>query len=441
MTGSGDLDRRLEDWMRGAATAPYAPGQRDDTVAAAARRRPLPRWRAVIGSDWTTTPGAVILAPPRGGVRPWLIALLLLALLAAGLAGALVLGAWPPSPRVPFQLAYGRDGDIWTADWDGSNAVRIVDGSPPDGGPLCSSGRPGDVTYGSPIWSPDGRHIAFRGETAACDRTVSISDPDGSHLVTFPGVGWLIAWSPDSTRIATWLDLTPRIESPKFRTIGVYGVDGTRQALLAVDVTKVALEPGDFDVAWAPDGRSLLLPCQKACELPLDGGDVRYLSATDPLAVQDPALSIVSSPDGDSAAITDPTTGTLVVAGLDGSHRRVLIARGGGDPVWSPAGDRIAASTDTGDTMPPDALVRPSDAVVIDLSSGRTALLASGGISASWRPIRFSPAGDMVLLARTDVYGTDAASSLWSVRTDGTDLRQLVTGTPSGDWQPVDPGR
>ncbi len=47
--------------------------------------------------------------------------------------------------------------------------------------------------------------------------------------------------------------------------------------------------------------------------------------------------------------------------------------------------------------------------------------------------VRFSPEGDRILFSRADASRT--RRSLWSVRADGSDARQLVTGTDSGDWQ------
>ena len=79
-------------------------------------------------------------------------------------------------------LAYGVDGDIYVADWDGSNAVRIAEG---------------EYWGEGPIWSPDGRYLAFRDLA----RDVVISDPEGNVIAEFPGEGWEIAWSPDSREL------------------------------------------------------------------------------------------------------------------------------------------------------------------------------------------------------------------------------------------------
>ena len=81
-----------------------------------------------------------------------------------------------------------------------------------------------------PIWSPDGRYLAYR--HADCEGArdawwdVVISDPEGNVVASFPSEGWGISWSPDSTRVAVWVRWG--------ETIGVYGLDGERQTLLTV---------------------------------------------------------------------------------------------------------------------------------------------------------------------------------------------------------------
>ena len=76
--------------------------------------------------------------------------------------------------------------------------------------------------------------------------------------MSFPGEGWEVSWSPDSSRIATWID--------NGNTVGIYGVDGVRQALLGVLPGCAAA--GDFDFSWLPDGKSLV---GRSCDLPIDG--------------------------------------------------------------------------------------------------------------------------------------------------------------------------
>ena len=85
-----------------------------------------------------------------------------------------------------------------------------------------------------------------------CDRTVNISDSAGHRVASFPGEGWAIAWSPDSTRVAAWVDFYGDAK------LGIYGLDGVRQALLTVPPD--GLRAGDVDPVWSPDGTSLLVP-------------------------------------------------------------------------------------------------------------------------------------------------------------------------------------
>src|SRR5436190_11261312 len=60
-----------------------------------------------------------------------------------------------PAPAVSGALAYALDGDIYVADPDGSNAVKIADGRPD-----CA-GHSEYWAEGS-MWSPDGRYLAYR---------------------------------------------------------------------------------------------------------------------------------------------------------------------------------------------------------------------------------------------------------------------------------------
>ena len=103
-------------------------------------------------------------------------------------------------------LAYGVDGDIFVAEWDGSNPVRIADGHPPSD---CGLEHGRIFVAAGPIWSPDGRYLAYRHTDceAAPDAwwDVVISDPQGNVVTSFPGEGWGIPWSPDSTRVAVWV--------------------------------------------------------------------------------------------------------------------------------------------------------------------------------------------------------------------------------------------
>ena len=316
-----------------------------------------------------------------------------------------------PTPARLGSLAYGVDGDIYVADWDGANAVRITPNRPSGGSDGCSPGARGD----GPLWSPDGRYLAYRHVDCRSGSSdwgdVVISDPEGNVVASFPGEGWLTSWSPDSTRVAVWVRL--------WETIGVYGLDGERQALLTVPPGMMA--PGDFDPVWLPDGASLMVPY--GVEIPLDGSTPRKL----PWADQQEGEAWYS-PDGSRVAYTTNTPleglvlrfgehqgGSFVVAAADGSHAQEVFGARVWKPVWSPTGDRIAFTSG-----------KRTELRVVDVVTGTVTSLTEVDGSDGLSVLDFSPDGDRILFLRTE--------SLWSVNVDGSNLRRLVAGADGGDW-------
>jgi len=423
MTGHDDFDRTLAAWFDADALAPAPAGLLDRVLEATRRRRPRPVWLAGLGSHWVAQAphaglGSGVRSVPRVSVR-WSTVLLLLLVVAALVGAALLAGGrlLQPSPLLPAtHLAYGLDGDIYLANWDGRNPVRIADGvlDPGGGGPAGCGTFWGE----GPMWSPDGRHLAYRSAWADSCRAstgegkVYISDPAGHVVASFPGSGWLVSWSPDSTRVATWVELG--------KTIGIYGLDGVRQAFLSVPSGCPA--PGDFDPVWSPDGSSVVIT---PCEVPVDGSTPRHLGPDDPRS----HFQWAFAPDG--ARVAYVAAESLVVASADGSQHRVLIPTGvtlgGLRPIWSPMSDRIAV-----DAGP--SLSAPNEIRVVDVASGRVTRLASVSGDGPSHLFRFSPDGDRVLFWQADTVGV---TSLWSVRADGSDATLLVRGSGWGDWQPA----
>jgi Tol biopolymer transport system component len=168
----------------------------------------------------------------------------------------------PTSTSIPRNqgaaLAYGVNGDIFVADPDGANAVRIADGVPVDGADECGRDehRTENIVFGT-AWSPDGRYLAYWdwGCPASPNAwgTVLITDPEGNLVASFPGQGWTISWSADSMRVAIW-DSWGEGDT----TIGVYGLDGVR--LAALTVPSELMPSGDYSPVWSRDGTSLLVP-------------------------------------------------------------------------------------------------------------------------------------------------------------------------------------
>jgi len=239
----------------------------------------------------------------------------------------------PPPPSatgVSGALVYALDGDIYVADPDASNAVKIA---APDEG--CE----GRVGSQMPEWSPDGRFIAFQrgcwNAGALTSAAVMIADPDGTVVAEFTtDVRGMISWSPDSTRIAAWDTFG--------REIGIYGVDGVRLAALASPLPGKAAENGP---QWLQDGSALLLSGYappSSMVLPLDGSPAYEYAGELP----NPSWA---SPDGDRTAsinergeliVRDVASGKVTVlteakASLP-EGARLNVVRG-----FSPQGDRI----------------------------------------------------------------------------------------------------
>ncbi len=437
MTGHDDFDRTLAGWFEADARPPAPAGVLDRALDATRRRRPRPAWLADLGSHWVPeTPHAGSSSSVRALPRMrWSTVLVLILVIAALVGGAILVGALllRPSPLPTGRLghlAYDLDGDIFVADWDGRNPVRIADWNP-GGKPACQDG------YSAPTWSPDGRYLAYRcrSVSASRDGTVQISDPSGSVVAFFPGVGDALSWSPDSTRLATWLDWDNR-------TIGIYGLEGTRQALLTLPAGFWTWR--DEDAHWSPDGESLLISLRpdpgadprQTWELPVDGRTPHPLTAGDPRSHWDATFST----DGAHVAFVDE--GSLVVAAGDGSRSASLVSGAvvSGEPpfwslAWSRAADRIAFAAKTGRQTDNGT---ESDLRLADLATGAVTSLRVGGGTDTLNVIEYSPEGDWILFSRADASDT---RSIWVVRTDGSDARRLVTGSDESDWQwqPADP--
>jgi Tol biopolymer transport system component len=312
-----------------------------------------------------------------------------------------------PAPAALGSLAYTLNGDVYVADPDGSNAVRIADGRSVED---C----PGDEEYSSEgsMWSPDGRYLAYRYSCSFRLEGVVISDAEGNVVAKFPtGRGWTVGWSPDSTRVAVW-DRTGDPVAFGGYPIGIYGLDGDRQTQLTVPI---GMHPGgEHDPMWLPNGQALMFPWSDLV-VPIDGSTPYHLQLTDL-----PWGGLVKySPDGSHVAYV--TGRSLMVARSDGSEPR-RVSRWAGSLTWSPTGDRIA-------------FAQGRQLSLLNAATGMVTLLAEVEKTppdSLLSVIDFSPEGDRILFSR--LKDEDGVSSLWSIDVDGSHLRRLVAGTSSGDW-------
>lgn len=341
----------------------------------------------------------------------------------------------PPVEPAPAPLsggiAYDLRGQIYVAGLDGSSPVAVADVVSVHG--EC----PGEVHTWFPSWSPDGRYLAF--DRVCADSALSevvIADLQGNVVQSFrvaqayPQEG--IAWSPDSTRVAVWDEYHWREGT---FTIGVHGIDGSHETF--------AMPPGwepspqSSGPVWAPDGASLIV---SELEVPLDGGTPREVPFLQ--MYMDPhgggwTGALAYSPDGSQMAYGTPQG--LMVARADGSDPHEVSGDGAHTAAWSPNGQLIAVASAAPGTAPldiPEGMLyeqSPNRLRVVDVATGTTTLLAEG---AWFEVIGFSPAGDRVLYGEHRPVAGQPDSyldSIWSIGVDGSDARQIVVGTYSGD--------
>jgi Tol biopolymer transport system component len=156
--------------------------------------------------------------------------------------------------------AQGPGAELWVAPLDGSQGVRIVPASTVAG-----------ESYDSPVWSPDGRRIAFatyvaHSTTGEAQRTaidvVAADGLDRRRLTSRPGlIEEGMSWSPDG-RFLAYVGLPDGLAEPtstggspsvgaRPRDLFLIGTDGTGDRSLTDTPTF------EHNPEWSPDGAFL----------------------------------------------------------------------------------------------------------------------------------------------------------------------------------------
>jgi Tol biopolymer transport system component len=250
-----------------------------------------------------------------------------------------------------------------------------------------------------PVWSPDGRWIAFgasvspRWPDAPLDSRLYVVGADGSglHEVT-PTLGaWSPVWSPDGDELAFTRYSDQGVE------LRVVSADGTGERVVA----------GGADPTWSPRGDELAFtagPSPLAVRIAGAGG-VRDLAPG--------AAGPAWSPDGRWIAFFRGMNLWLVHP--DGTGRRQVAAKVLPGTVWTPDGKRVGVWN-----------LRSSNLRLVPVSGGKSTTVVRGKERLLvWAD--FSPDGRRLVLQRD--------RRIEVVATAGGVPRQIATGS-FPDWSP-----
>ncbi len=410
----------------------------DDVFRQTARTAQRPRWS--FPERWFNVDLAVLPVRParrlpiRAGLLVALAALLALVGLVAYVGSqqhSLLLG-----PADNGLIAYSADGDIYIRDSPAAPARLVIDA---------------EIEARSPVFSPDGRHLAYV-ETEADGRDyLKVTGPDGAIarqvlVDALDNAG--IAWRPDGTAIA--VDSGPQ----DGRYLVIVQAIGSGFALVDLG----GLQPSS--VSWSPDGTRLVFRGDR----PGGSADL-YVVNADGTGLQPLALGSntpygptwgfggpVWSPDGRSIAYSTPDLieGPVVsraalrvhLANADGTGQRVL--GGSADstvqeawPRYSPDGTWILLQRWylVQDSATPEAwlAVLPADGSVPAQDVGpRIRGGEAAGMRATW-----SPDGTRILMAADNLDDSVVSAQAFSIDpvTGAYELLPWTTELP--DWQRV----
>lgn len=243
-------------------------------------------------------------------------------------------------------------------------------------------------------WSPDGKHILFEQGLYANDMRLCIMDPDGKNIEPISDVCWHRhwGWSPDSKKIV--FDSYPNTYDPCPGTLFMYDLVSKRTKKLRTGF--VLLREDDrsgwgFPV-WTKDSKVFVIRMNRENYETGQGDDFLFNIETGKVIQLTPKHYTTGgnhvgswSPDGKYFAMqskkSEESNFRIWICRRDGSGLHPITPPDWqvyGDPCWSPKGDLIAFSTDHG---------RLADEI------------------------------------------NESACDVWTVKPDGTGLRQLTHGS------------
>ena len=286
-----------------------------------------------------------------GAVPRTAIILATLLILTALASVAIAFGSSPgPRPQLPPPfgpaknglIAFDSNGDVWVSNLDGSVRTQLTSGA--------------DIDQ-SPIFSPDGMHIAFWRRPDTPFASLMIMDANGEHLqhiatgltlAETSGLPREPSWAHDSRRLAyADKDYTSGPGEPR---INVVSIDGGKPVKVADPGEGPTWSPNDSQIAYRggdplPTGAIAPLAIYLVAANGTGAHPITTARTFDPYSFLYPQWS----PDGTKLAyFTDssqtPGNHDVWVVNTDGTNAESIANTSASEywPVWSPDGARIA---------------------------------------------------------------------------------------------------
>jgi Tol biopolymer transport system component len=299
-------------------------------------------------------------------------------------------------------------------------------------------GAPWYFSQGAPpVWSPDGRWIAFIDsrnvpksheclvdDDYACPSEIYAIRPDGSgeHAITKPSEGTgSPVWSPDSSRLLYGRD----------GKLYLVNADGTGERRL----TRNSPDFYEGSPSWSPNGREVAFESERDIYVARLDGSQRRVTNSRVRRHGGPFFSPSWSPNGRWIAfagykpyhqgfpkifLTSPQgTGTRPIT----HAARPLLS----SFAWSPSGDRIAYDAGTE--------ANEQGMWVIDVATAKHQRVVRVTGLQSWNDPSWSPSGDQLVLGFS-ISGNPQGCFVVDARPSGQ-KRRLIARGHSCTWQPT----
>ena len=216
--------------------------------------------------------------------------------------------------RIAFKLDVGRSSEIYVADFDGHNAIKLTEDA---------------SIVAAPAWAPGGRNLYYTSYRAN-NPDVYLHRADGTRtpIARFSGLNTSANVSPDGSRIALILS---KSGSPD---VWVMGADGSNPKQLTTN------REDESSPCWSPDGRTICFSSRETGRailytVPASGGKMTKMDIGGIQNATEPDWS----PDGSMIAFTRATGGGFQICvvqangGRGGTVRQICA---GEDASWAP---------------------------------------------------------------------------------------------------------